>query len=143
LTWEHIYVSIKNLGTEKSLRILLVTIDDKIIAIAPLRTARYKLSYLRYNVIEPLDYENATDYTGFIIAEQKLECLRMFLNYLSRQNDWAYFNINDVPETSTLINLITMNNNFLPKFLTHTLQPETHHRKELGRCLDVLKETAK
>jgi hypothetical protein len=151
LTWEHIYVSVKNLGAEKSLRIITITRGDKIIAIAPLRTARYKLGFLKYKVIEPLDYENATDYTGFIISEHKLECLRMFLTYLSRQKDWVYLNINDTPETSTLFQLIKSDSDFLPKFFIekgdlcpYIAVPNSmeeflnnlrlHHKKELGRC---------
>ena len=80
LTWEHIYVSVKNLEKDQSLRILYITSGDRIVAIAPLRNSRYKLGVVGYNVIEPLDYGSATDYTGFILSEREPECLTNFLN---------------------------------------------------------------
>ena len=155
LTWEHVSVSVKNLEKNQRLRILYITSDDKIIAIAPLRTSHYKLSFIGYNVIEPLDYGDATDYTGLILTEQELECLRAFIKYLCQQNDWDYLYINDIPETSDIIRLIATKDNLLPKFefekgeiCPYILLPDSmdkyltnlkpHRRKQLRLCLKNL-----
>jgi hypothetical protein len=155
LTWEHISVSVKNLQKNQKLKILYITSDDRIIAIAPLKSSHYNLRFVGYDAIEPLDYGVATDYTGFILSEREHECLQIFLTYLYYQNDWNFLSINDIPETSTFIRLVTQKNNWgfkfsiekgekcpyitlpdsIDKFLNN-LKP--HRRKVLRWCLRSL-----
>lgn len=117
LTWEHIAVSVKNLKKNQLLRILYITVNDKIIAIAPLRQSKYKvMGHLSYSVIEPLDYGNSTDYTGLILTEQAFECLQAFLMHLYSQGNWDCIRLNDVPASSHLIDLLIKSKHMLPKF---------------------------
>ena len=105
----------KNLSLEKTLRILCITSDDKIVAIAPLRQQNHAVKGLfHYRVIEPLDYETATDYTGLIIAEKEIQCLQLFFTYLYNQNDWDCISFNDIPQTSMIIDLLQKNKNLFP-----------------------------
>jgi hypothetical protein len=155
LTWEHTYVSVKNLKNNQSLRILYITSGSRIVAIAPLRNSRHKLWRVGYDVIEPLDYGSATDYTGFILSEREPECLQIFLTYLYYQNNWNFLSINDTPETSTFMRLLTQKKDWGFKFnfekgekcpymtlpdsmnrFLNNLKP--HHRKVLRWCLRSL-----
>src|SRR3972149_7050095 len=117
LTWEHIAVSVKNLSGNQKLKILYVTIANKIVAIAPLRQSNHFFYGLfQYRVIEPLDYGSATDYTGLILAEQETECLRIFLKYLYGKDDWDFFYFNDIPSNALFNELLTKNNHLFPEF---------------------------
>jgi hypothetical protein len=111
LTWEFLSTYWKHFGKEKKLRILYTENKGKIIAIAPLRQSRYSFaSPFSYDVIEPLAFRGLTpegaDYTGFILAERKEECLKLFLTYLVEHNDWDFIYLMDVPETSMNMNLL-------------------------------------
>jgi hypothetical protein len=117
LTWEQISVSVKNLTKNQLLKILLITNGDKIVAIAPLRQSIYDFKGLfRYSIIEPLDYGSATDYTGLILAEKETECLQTILEYLLSQDDWDFIQINDIPATSMVVNLLIKKRHLFPKF---------------------------
>jgi CelD/BcsL family acetyltransferase involved in cellulose biosynthesis len=157
LTWEHIFVSAKNLGKNQELRILYVTEShtNRIIAIAPLRKSHYKMRVIRYSVIEPLDYGSATDYTGIILTEKELECIQAIQKYLYLKNDWDFLNLENIPETSTIISSIRSQEGLIPgiqinddeicpymeipdsmdKFLSSL---KTNHRRGLRRCLRQL-----
>lgn len=117
LTWEHIAVSINNLREEQRLKILYITDEDKILAIAPLRQSRNNRgNHFCYNVLEPLDYGAATDYTGLILTEKPIECLQLFLEYLYSKNNWDFFYINDIPEESAVVETLAEHKNSFPKF---------------------------
>ena len=152
LTWEHTLISVKNLEENQKLKILYITSDDRIIAIAPLKRSRYNLNLIKYNVLEPLDFGNATDYSGLILTEQAFECLQMFISYLYQQKDWNLLSFSNIPEDSILIKLVTTNPNFFSKFriertdicpyiqLPGSIDEflnslKTHFRKQLRRCL--------
>jgi CelD/BcsL family acetyltransferase involved in cellulose biosynthesis len=116
LTWENVANSVKYLEKEKALRILYITAGDRIVAIAPLKKSRYTLSgSFGYDVIEPLAYRNS-DYTGLIIAEKESECLKLFLKFLYKQNDWNFIYFYDFPETSLVFNLLDSERCAFPKF---------------------------
>jgi hypothetical protein len=157
LTWEHTFVSAKNLDVNQTLKILYITSEDRIIAIAPLRICQHSLKNIRYNVLEPLDFGSATDYTGLILAEQELECLKKFISYLYEQKDWNFLNISNIPEDSAFIKLVISNRIFFSKFTVEkndicpyiqlpnsteeflsNLKP--HFRKQLRRSLRNLKK---
>lgn len=105
------------MNKHQSLRILYITNDKNIVAIAPLRQSNYSIkSSFNYSVIEPLDYGSATDYTGLILAEQEIECLRIFISYLFSQKDWDYIYLNDIPEQSLIVDLLVKNNSLFPNF---------------------------
>jgi CelD/BcsL family acetyltransferase involved in cellulose biosynthesis len=116
LTWENMATSVKYLEKEKKLRILYVTTDNRIVAIAPFKKSHYTFNgYFGYGVIEPLTFGNS-DYTGLILAEKETQCLRLFLTYLFDQNDWDFIYLYDVPETSVIFDLLTKDRCALPKF---------------------------
>jgi len=116
LTWEHIAVSVSDLKKNQKLRILYITCSGKIIAIAPLRQSFHHAGGIKYSVVEPLDYDTATDYNGIILAENEIACLSLFLSYFYRHKDWDFLCINDVPETSSIANILIKNSNLFPKF---------------------------
>lgn len=117
LTWEHILISVKNLRRNQLLRILYITNVDEIIAIAPLKQTYHSFRGLfSYSIIETLDYGIATDYTGLILAEQKLECLQAFLKYLYCQDGWDFINFNDIRGSSIMFKLLTNKRDLFPKF---------------------------
>jgi hypothetical protein len=104
------------LEKNQTLRVLYITKESKIIAIAPLRQTTHTFKGLfSYSTIDTLDYGSATDYTGLILTENPIESLELFLKYLQHQNNWDYFKINDVPETSSIIELLNNNRHTLPK----------------------------
>jgi hypothetical protein len=157
LTWEHTFVSAKNLDINQNLKILYITNENRIIAIAPLRITQRRLRNIRYNVLEPLDFGSATDYTGLILAEQELECLQKFISYLYKQKDWNFLNFSNIPEDSVFAKLVTSNRKFFSKFIVEknefcpfmqlpnsideflsSLKP--HFRNQLRRCLRNLEK---
>jgi hypothetical protein len=157
LTWEHTFISVKNLEENQKLKILYITSDDRIIAIAPFRRSLFTIKRLRYYVLEPLDFGSATDYSGLILTEQALECLQMFISYLYQQKDWNLLNFSNIPEDSVFIKLVTSNRKLFSKFtiertdncpfiqlpnsfdeFLNSLKP--HFRKQLRRCLRNLKK---
>ena len=116
LTWQHMAISMKYLRKNQTPRILYVTKGNKIIGIAPLLETTHTLhNHVSYTVIEPLALEN-TDYSGFILAENEFECLQIILSYLFFKNDWDYFWIRNIPETSYMVNLLANSPNVFPKF---------------------------
>lgn len=116
LTWEKMAPVVKYLEPNKSVKILCATNGNKILGIAPLKkSCRTFNGHFSYTVIEPLAY-GKTDYTGIIFTEQKTECLRLFLTYLFNQKDWDFIYFYDVPETSTLLDLLRKNNSRFSNF---------------------------
>lgn len=108
LTWEYTSTFWKHFGKGKKLRILCLADKTGIIAIAPLRQSRYSYAgLLSYNVIEPLAYRGlnpeGADYTGLLIAEREIECLKKFFNYLVKDNSWDFVYLLDFSEISTLM----------------------------------------
>lgn len=121
LTWEHIAVSINNLKDEQKLKILYITDENKILAIAPLRqSCNYLRNRFRYIVLEPLDYGAATDYTGLILTEKPNDCMSFFLEYLYSQNNWDFFCINDIPKESAVVQILNEHKDLFPKFKIET-----------------------
>jgi hypothetical protein len=116
LTWEKMAASIKYLEKNQMLRILYVTDENKIVAIAPLRQLRSAFNEcFGYNVIEPLAHGD-TDYSGLILTERPTECLKTILTYLYDKDDWDFLNIYDIPETSNIFDLLENNKHLFPKF---------------------------
>jgi len=112
LTWEWQSAYWKHFGKERKLRILCITDTNEIIAIAPLRQSRYSFANLfGYNVIEPLgcwgSMGHGADYTGLILAEREAKCLKLFLNYLTKHDDWDFIYLYDIPGTSILPELLS------------------------------------
>jgi CelD/BcsL family acetyltransferase involved in cellulose biosynthesis len=106
LTWENTFSNARLLEKGERLKILLVTDENKIVSIAPFKQSPYSLGgFLSYDVIAPLAYRTS-DYTGIILAERELECLRLMLHYLFKQNDWDFIYLYDVPETSIILSLL-------------------------------------
>ncbi|MEM2145647.1 MAG: GNAT family N-acetyltransferase [Candidatus Jordarchaeaceae archaeon] len=106
LTWEFMSTYVKHFGKERKLKVLYIEDKNRIIAIAPLRLSRYNFAgSFGYNVIEPLAFRHA-DYTGFILAEREVDCLKLFLNYLFEQDDWDFIYLYDIPGTSIISELL-------------------------------------
>jgi hypothetical protein len=111
LTWEYTSTFWKHFGQDKKLKILCLADKAGIIAIAPLRQSRYSYAgLLRYTVIEPLAYRGlgpeGADYTGIMLTKQEPICLKLFLDYIIKQNSWDFIYLMDIPETSTTANLL-------------------------------------
>jgi CelD/BcsL family acetyltransferase involved in cellulose biosynthesis len=116
LAWEKMAASVKYFKEKQKLRVLYVTDNNRIIAIAPLRQSSVEFKgCLGYKVIEPLAHGN-TDYSNFILSEKATECLRIFLSYLYERADWDYLYIYDVPETSILVDLLSKDGSLFPRF---------------------------
>jgi len=116
LTWEYLSTYWKHFGKEKKLRILCVEDKNDIIAIAPLRQSRFNFANsLSYDVIEPLGYQGAA-YTGFILAEREAECFKLFLNHLVEHDGWDFIHLFDVPETSSIPDLLPEASEVIPTF---------------------------
>ncbi|MEM2507242.1 MAG: GNAT family N-acetyltransferase [Nitrososphaeria archaeon] len=123
LTFEYLATYWKHFGKDRKLKILCVK-DEKneIVAIAPLRLSNYTFAgLLTYKVIEPLSYMGA-DYTDFILPNQDEKCLRKIISYLYEKNDWDFIYLYDIPETSTLSNLLRTLNNRTDPFIFDTLR---------------------
>jgi len=157
LSWEFMSTYVKHFGKERKLKVLYIEDNDRIIAIAPLRLSRYNFAgSFGYNVIEPLAFRHA-DYTGFILAEREIDCLKLFFNYLYDQNGWDFIYLYDIPGTSIIPELLPKLVKALPKFeLTkgvacpYVLLPtsfdifikavSTKLRKNLRRCIKNLQK---
>ena len=105
LTWEYLSTYWTHFGKEKTLRILYIEDKDGLIAIAPLRKSRYGFAGpFSYDVIEPLAFRGlnpeGADYTGLILTKKRVECLRLFLEYLAKHDSWDFIYLMDIPETS-------------------------------------------
>ena len=106
LTWENMMNNIGLFEKEVKLRILCVMDESKIVSIAPFKQSNYSMSkLLSYKVVEPLTCRTS-DYTGLILAEKELACLRLVLKYLFEHKDWDFIYLYDVPETSIIFDLL-------------------------------------
>ena len=116
LTWEKMAASVMFFNKHQKLRILYVTDNNNIIGIAPLRQSQITLrGPFGYSVLEPIAYGN-TDYSSFILSKKTHKCLQIIFTYLYSKNDWNYLYINDVPEKSTLLDLLLKNRTLFPRF---------------------------
>ncbi|MEM3549943.1 MAG: GNAT family N-acetyltransferase [Candidatus Bathyarchaeia archaeon] len=121
LTWEYLSTFWRYFGRRAKLRILCVKDEDEIVAIAPLRQSHFGIvGSFGYDVIEPLGYRGLMpeggDYTGLLLGEKEEECFKLFLNYLTKQNDWDFIYLYDVPETSSVLSLLGKIIMSTPKF---------------------------
>jgi CelD/BcsL family acetyltransferase involved in cellulose biosynthesis len=107
LTWEWCSTYWKHLGKGKKLIVLKIE-DDECIAFAPLRESKYKLlNWIEYNVIEPMCY-GPTDYNGFLMTKRNEECLKLFFKYLYGCDDWDFMHLMDIPETSPILDHLSL-----------------------------------
>ena len=98
--------SVKHLADNKTLKVLCAKEGNKILGIAPLRKSRRRIfTHFGYDAIEPLAYGHS-DYTGIILSDHKAECMQSFLTYLFDQKNWDIMYLNDIPQSSSLINLL-------------------------------------
>ena len=121
LTWEYLSTYWTHFGKDKKLKILYITNNNEIIAIAPLRQSRYGYSGpLGYDVIEPLGYRGlmpeGADYTGLIFTEREAYCLELFLHYLVEHDSWRFIYMYDIPETSIITDLLPNLSKDTPRF---------------------------
>ena len=163
LTWEFLLAYWRYFGKGKKLRILCAEEKGEIVGIAPLRQARYNfVGPLGYTVIEPMGSRGLMpeggDYTGVLIRENKVEYLKMFLNYLVEEDGWDFIYLLDVPETSIIYKTATKKPKLIPlRFEIETGSPcyylpltiskdifmnelSSKFRKNLGRCMRNLQK---
>jgi hypothetical protein len=119
LTWEYLSTFWTHFGKEKKLRILCIEDKDGVMAIAPLRKSRYRLAGpFSYDVIEPLAYRGlnpeGADYTGLILTKRSVECLKLILDYLAKDDSWDFIYLMDIPGTSAIPSLLSQMSGKLP-----------------------------
>jgi len=100
LTWEWLSTWWKHYGKDKKLLLLLVKENNEILGIAPLMYSVYRMFGLRIGKVEFIGSPHS-DYNDFILAKKKLECIKLFVNYLfNHPEKWECIDLMDIPETS-------------------------------------------
>jgi hypothetical protein len=159
LTWDFLFTMYSYFGDGKKLKILIAEDRDQVIAIAPFNQCHYSFGrFFNYKVLRSLGY--GADYTGIILTEKKLECLKSIFENLKDDDEWDFIIISDLPETSSARELIPLVGDAGPKFefeqgkiCPYITLPESNDlflnsinhnlRKDLRRCLANLERDHK
>lgn len=158
LTWEYLWTWWKHYGKESQLMILLAEEENKIVAMAPLMRAAYRIFGFKLRKIEFIGASKHTDYSNFILTEKERECLKLFITYLNdHSSDWDCIEFRGIPETAESLNSLHMVEKELYTFeerpcnlcpyipLPNSFEAfyeklSRSMRKELRRCLRRLRE---
>jgi CelD/BcsL family acetyltransferase involved in cellulose biosynthesis len=125
-TWEWIYLWLKHYGTKhRQQRILVLTQDNDIVAIAPLMLSKYKfISLSRLPVLEFVGSPHS-DYHSFIVSRIEPVYVQEIIKYIMAQDkEWDLFKLSNVPA-----------NSFLGTVLDNpALMPHPLHKRSLNIC---------
>ena len=106
LTWEWCSTYWKYFEKGEKLMVLHMEDEDEIIAIFPLKQSRFNLvQSFGYEVIRPIGHWRS-DYNNLILTKRAPECIRLFLNYLYKHDDWDFLHLIDIPQTALILNLL-------------------------------------
>ena len=100
-TWEWLSIWWKHFGKNKKLLILLAEDHEKPVGIAPLMYYVDKTFGLRTRKIQLIGTPQS-DYSDFILAEKKEQCLTAFVKYILNESHekWDCIELKDIPENS-------------------------------------------
>lgn len=106
LTWEWLSTWWKYFGDQRTLRLITVKEDEKLIAAAPLMSSRYKLAGMIMKKLEFMGTPSA-DYQTFLLVDKKPACVSSIVDYASNEgSSWDCIEFKDVPEDSETIGLL-------------------------------------
>lgn len=112
-TWEWLSTWWKHHGNSKRLLILLAEENNEIIGIAPLMYSVHTILGLRQGKIGFIGAADS-DYTDFIIADRREECLPLFIDYLNNiPEKWNCIELIDVQESSKCMPVLRKTSNKL------------------------------
>ncbi|MBS7646617.1 GNAT family N-acetyltransferase [Candidatus Bathyarchaeota archaeon] len=112
-TWEWLSTWWKYFGSDKKLILLLATKNDEIIGIAPLMYSTRKVLGFNEGKIAFIGTPH-TDYNDFIIADERNECIRLFIEYLKKLPEkWSYIELSEIPENSKSLPILSKLSNTL------------------------------
>jgi len=106
-TWEWLSSWWKHFGHGRKLRILIIKDNDEVIAVAPLMWSKYNFMHL--GSLAKIEFIGSpqSDYNSFILVRRELECLKLFLRYLtSNHDDWDCLELKDTSEDMATMELL-------------------------------------
>ncbi|MCW3975777.1 MAG: GNAT family N-acetyltransferase [Candidatus Bathyarchaeota archaeon] len=105
-TWEWLSNWWKHFGEGKKLIILIIEDKNKILALAPFMYSKHSLYGL--GNLKKISFVGTpeTDYNDFIMKERKEKYFELFFDHLNEHYKWDYFQLKDIPETTTSIDLL-------------------------------------
>lgn len=116
LTWEWLSTWWKHFGAQRTLRLVAVKDDDKLIAAAPLMSSKYKLAGMQIKKLEFVGTP-AADYQTFLLVDKKPACASLIVDYANNEDSpWDCMEFKDVPEDSETIGLLRNCLGKKPKF---------------------------
>jgi len=98
-TFEWIATWWKHFGKDKDLLLLAVKVEGRLIGLAPLMVDHLPFPLFPLKRILFIGH-GLSDYADFLITEQRVDALKLILNYLQKSNQWSLLELAEIPETS-------------------------------------------
>jgi len=138
-TWEWLSTWWKHFGSDKKLLILLAKENGKIVGIAPLMYSVQSMFGLKRGKIEFIG-THASDYTDFILTENKEKCVKSFIAHLNNiPEKWEYVDLLDIPQNAECLSFIQqVSKDFTKSHKCYSLSlPDSHEifKKRLSKNL--------
>ncbi|MGD0643948.1 MAG: GNAT family N-acetyltransferase [Candidatus Bathyarchaeia archaeon] len=106
-TWEWLSTWWKHCGNNNKLLVLLAEENGAIAGIAPLMYSNDKIFGLRRGKIRFIGAPDS-DYSDFIIAEKREDCLKLFFEYLNTLPEkWNFVDLEDIPQNAKCLPYLT------------------------------------